>query len=65
MSKPADDPSASPAGDQSAFLPPVTPLSGAGPAESPAADTRPELVVGAAFAGGLILAKLLGRLRGR
>lgn len=65
MSKPADEPLVAPVGDQSAFLPPVTPLTGAAPAASPAADTRPELVVGAAFAGGLILAKLLGRIRGR
>jgi len=31
-------------------------------AHSPAADERPELAVGAAFAGGLVLALLLKRL---
>ena len=49
--------------DQAAFLPPVTPTASVD--DAPPADARPELVVGAAFAGGLILAKLLGRVRGR
>lgn len=44
------------------YLPPVSPL--AGSAARPATETRPEILVGAAFAGGLILAKLLGRVRG-
>ena len=53
------DPATAPA---EPFLPPVTPLAGSD--VRPATETRPEIVVGAAFAGGLILAKLLGRLRG-
>lgn len=59
MSTQADNPAATPADDQPAFLPPVTPAA----ADKPVAGTRPELVVAAAFAGGLILAKLLGRAR--
>ena len=43
------------------FLPPV----GAAAAAKPMTETRPEILVGAAFAGGLVLAKLLGRIRGR
>ena len=62
MSTDASGSPATPAGDQADFLPPVTPLAGA--AGKPATETRPELLVGAAFAGGLILAKLLGRARG-
>lgn len=33
-------------------------------APHPGAETRPELLVGGAFLGGMILAKLLGRRRG-
>jgi len=62
MSTHAGDPSATPAGDQAAFLPPVTPI--ASTADKAPAETRPELVVGVAFAGGLLLARLLGRARG-
>lgn len=62
MSTHASNPAAMPADDQSAFLPPVAPASGT--ADKPATETRPELLVGAAFAGGLILAKILGRARG-
>ncbi len=31
----------------------------------PITDTRPEILVGAALAGGFVLAKLVGALRGR
>lgn len=31
----------------------------------PITDTRPEILVGAAAAGGFIVAQILGRLRGR
>jgi len=48
-------------GEQGPFLPPV----GAAAAAKPVTETRPEILVGAAFAGGLVLAKLLGRVRGR
>jgi hypothetical protein len=61
MSTPSSDPAAAPA--DAAYLPPVSPL--AGSSDRPATETRPEILVGAAFAGGLILAKLLGRVRGR
>jgi hypothetical protein len=52
-------------------MPPVggAPTSGQSPADAHAAAghdafaARPEAYVGAAFAGGLILAKLIGRLR--
>lgn len=53
------DPAAAPG---EPYLPPVSPL--ADSAAKPATETRPEILVGAAFAGGLILAKLLGRVRG-
>jgi hypothetical protein len=43
------------------FLPPV----GAVEVAKPVTETRPEILVGAAFAGGLVLAKLVGRIRGR
>ena len=43
------------------FLPPV----GAAGVAKPVTEMRPEILVGAAFAGGLVLAKLLGRVRGR
>jgi hypothetical protein len=39
-------------------LPPVEP-------HKPITDTRPEILVGAAAAGGFIVAQILGRLRGR
>ena len=48
-------------GAQEPFLPPV----GAAAVAKPVTETRPEILVGAAFAGGLVLAKLLGRIRGR
>lgn len=35
------------------------------PSEPAVTETRPEILVGAAFAGGFVLAKLLGRVRGR
>ena len=57
MSSP--DPATAPAEPR---LPPPGPL--ADSTAKPATETRPEIVVGAAFAGGLILAKLLGRVRG-
>ena len=53
------DPATAPA---EPYLPPVTPLAASD--AKPATETRPEILVGAAFAGGLILAKLLGRVRG-
>jgi hypothetical protein len=43
------------------FLPPV----GAAEVAKPVTETRPEILVGAAFVGGLVLAKVLGRIRGR
>ena len=45
------------------LLPPVAPPLASSDAK-PVTETRPEILVGAAFAGGLILAKLLGRVRG-
>jgi hypothetical protein len=41
-------------------VPPTSPIAAAAPAS--AADEHPELVIGAAFAGGLALALLLKRL---
>ena len=43
--------------------PPPAPFSAAGP--TAAGEPRPELLVGGAFLGGMILAKLLGRRRAR
>jgi hypothetical protein len=43
------------------FLPPV----GAAAVAKPVTETRPEILVGAAFAGGLVFAKVLRRIRGR
>ena len=57
MSTPGTDPAAA-----ERELPPVAPL--ADSAAKPATETRPEILVGAAFVGGMILAKLVGRLRG-
>ena len=37
----------------------------AAPAAQAASQTRPEIMIGGAFAGGLVLAKLLGRRRAR
>ncbi len=63
MAGPSDSPgSAAVNGGQAAFLPPLTADDGPSGA---VVDTRPEILVGAAFAGGLLLAKLLGRARGR
>jgi hypothetical protein len=39
-------------------LPPVEP-------KRPITETRPEILVGAAAAGGFVLAQILGRIRGR
>ena len=48
-------------GSPEPFLPPV----GAAAVAKPVTETRPEILVGAAFAGGLVFAKLLRRIRGR
>ena len=59
---PAPEPVPEPGPPTPAAPPPPLP-----PAEPqrPITDTRPEILVGAAAAGGFIVAQILGRLRGR
>ena len=56
------EPTGAPAGPEAVQTPP--PLQPPAPAR-PITETRPEILVGAALAGGFIAAQILGRIRGR
>ena len=56
------EPTGAPGGPEAVQTPP--PLQPPAPAR-PITETRPEILVGAALAGGFIAAQILGRIRGR
>lgn len=55
---PAPEPAPAAAAAPPPPLPPAEP-------KRPITETRPEILVGAAAAGGFVLAQILGRIRGR
>jgi hypothetical protein len=63
---PAPVPEPAPAEDGGAYRapPPGSGLLGGAPAGGPVTDDRPEILVGAAFAGGVVAAMLFKRLLG-
>jgi hypothetical protein len=63
---PAPVPETPPAQDAGAYQapPPGSGLLGGAPAGGPVTDDRPEILVGAAFAGGVVAAMLFKRLLG-
>jgi hypothetical protein len=54
-------PAPEPAPAAAAPPPPLSPVE----PKRPITETRPEILVGAAAAGGFVLAQILGRIRGR
>ncbi len=59
------EPTGAPAGPEAAPAPlPPPPLQPPAPGR-PITETRPEILVGAALAGGFVAAQILGRIRGR
>ncbi|HVP01942.1 MAG TPA: hypothetical protein VMT10_05180 [Solirubrobacteraceae bacterium] len=57
--------SSEPLGAPAADAPPAPPPLAPPPPERPLTERRPEILVGAALAGGFVAAQILGRIRGR